>query len=112
MVAQRGSGVAHRTEPKTKTERPGKERPRAEASKRKMNFSDKHALEKLPKQLAELDRKIADLQQRLSNPDLYARDPGKFSELSQSLARAQHEHAEGEQRWLELEMQREELESE
>jgi ATP-binding cassette subfamily F protein uup len=112
MVAQRGSGVAPRTEPKTKTERPGKERPRAEASKRKMNFSDKHALEKLPKQLAELDRKIADLQQRLSNPDLYARDPGKFSELSQSLARAQHEHAEGEQRWLELEMQREELESE
>jgi ABC transport system ATP-binding/permease protein len=112
MVAQRGSGVAHRTEPKTKTERPGKERPRAETSKRKMNFSDKHALEKLPKQLAELDRKIADLQQRLSNPDLYARDPGKFSELSQSLERAQHEHAEGEQRWLELEMQREELESE
>jgi ATP-binding cassette subfamily F protein uup len=77
-----------------------------------MNFSDKHALEKLPRHLAELDKKIAELQKQLSDSQLYARDPKKYSALSESLARAQHEHATGEERWLELEMLREELERE
>ncbi|MEI9888891.1 MAG: ABC transporter C-terminal domain-containing protein [Rhizomicrobium sp.] len=75
-----------------------------------MNFSDKHDLEKLPARLAALDKRIAELQAQLSAPDLYARDPKTFAALSQTLAEAQHEHATGEERWLELEMLREELE--
>ncbi|HTP77223.1 MAG TPA: ATP-binding cassette domain-containing protein [Rhizomicrobium sp.] len=112
MVAQRGAGVSPAPEAKGKAGKPAKERPRTGAPKRKMNFSDKHALEKLPKQLAELEKKIADIQHRLADAELYARDPAAFAALSQSLAEAQHEHAQGEERWLELEMLREELESE
>ena len=112
MVAQRGAGVSSAPEAKGKAGKSAKERPRTGAPKRKMNFSDKHALEKLPKQLAELEKKIADIQHRLADAELYARDPAAFAALSQSLAEAQHEHAQGEERWLELEMLREELESE
>jgi len=112
MVAQRGAGVSSAPEAKGKAGKSAKERPRTGAPKRKMNFSDKHALEKLPKQLAELEKRIADIQHRLADAELYARDPAAFAALSQSLAEAQHEHAQGEERWLELEMLREELESE
>jgi ATP-binding cassette subfamily F protein uup len=110
MVAQRGAGVAP-AEPLARAAAkiaPAKERP---ARPRKMNFSDKHALEKLPARLAELDREIAKLQEELSSPELYTRDPKKFATLSQKLADAQHAHAQSEERWLELEMLREEIEN-
>jgi ATP-binding cassette subfamily F protein uup len=110
MVAQRGAGVAA-PEPPAKTAAkalPAKER---SARPRKMNFSDKHALEKLPARLAELDKEIAELHAQLAAPDLYSRDPKQFGALSQRLADAQHEHAQGEERWLELEMLREEIEN-
>src|SRR3569832_1097335 len=62
MVAQRGSGVEARDARLEKTE-PAAAKPSRPAAppKRKMNFSDKHALEKLPGQLAALDHAIADL---------------------------------------------------
>jgi ATP-binding cassette subfamily F protein uup len=110
MVSQRGTGVEAREareKPEPATPRPS--RPAAPA-KRKMNFSDRHALEKLPAQLAALDKKIAGLHAQLTDADLYARDPKKFAALSQTLADAQHAHAQGEERWLELEMLREEIE--
>ncbi len=110
MVAQRGHGVDARA---ISVKAPGapKERRRAEPQKRKMNFTDKHDLEKLPARIAALEHQIADLQNQLSAPDLYARDAKKFAALSQSLAEAQHAHAKAEERWLELEMLREELEN-
>ncbi|HEY0301649.1 MAG TPA: ATP-binding cassette domain-containing protein [Rhizomicrobium sp.] len=109
MLAQRGRGVEAKAAARSEKSETPKERP-ARAQKRKMNFSDKHDLEKLPGRLAALEARIAELQRQLSAPDLYARDPKKFAALSQILADAQHEHAQGEERWLELEMLREELE--
>jgi ATP-binding cassette subfamily F protein uup len=112
MVAQRGGGVEARTESKPRAPRPATQRERrpTDAVRRKMNFSDKHELETLPKRLTELDRQMAKLHEQLSDAELYARDPKKFAALSQSLAQAQHEHALAEERWLELEMLREKLE--
>jgi len=110
MVAQRGTGVEARDTRAEKTEA-ATPKPARAAARRKMNFSDKHALEKLPHQLAVLEKQIAELQGQLSAPDLYTRDPKKFAALSQKLADAQHEHAKGEERWLELEMLREEIEN-
>jgi ATP-binding cassette subfamily F protein uup len=110
MVAQRGAGV-EAAEPRAKPAAkatPAKARP---ARPRKMNFSDKHALQTLPTRLAALDKEIAELHAQLSTPDLYARDPKRFAALSQKLADAQHEHAQCEERWLELEMLREEIEN-
>ncbi len=110
MLAQRGRGVEAKAGPAKSSE--SKERPRAAAApaKRKMNFSDKHDLEKLPGRLAALEKRIGELQTKLSAPGLYARDAKAFAALSAELAQAQHDLAAGEERWLELEMLREEIE--
>ncbi|MBL6853880.1 MAG: ATP-binding cassette domain-containing protein, partial [Alphaproteobacteria bacterium] len=112
MLAQRGVGVEAKEARAEKAE-PAASKPARPAApaKRKMNFSDKHALEKLPGQIAALEKQIAELHDQLSVPGLYAKDPRKFGSLSQELADAQHEHAKNEERWLELEMLREEIEN-
>ncbi len=108
MLAQRGAGVEAKEQAKAARE-PKEARPAPPPPKRKMNFSDKHDLEKLPARLAELEKQIAAFNAQLAQPDLYARDPKKFAALSQSVAEAQDAHAKGEERWLELEMLREEI---
>jgi ABC transport system ATP-binding/permease protein len=112
MLAQRGRGVEAKAETGDKDARveAPKERP-ARAQKRKMNFSDKHDLEKLPGRITALEKRVAELTAQLSAPDLYARDPKKFAALSAELTQAQHDHAAAEERWLELEMLREEIEN-
>jgi len=112
MVAQRGTGVEARPDVSAKQTREIAPRRTEVVAKSRMNFSDKHALQTLPKQLIELERQIAELGRQLSDPNLYAGDPQKFSALSQALAEAQQAHAAGEERWLELEMRREEVERE
>ncbi len=95
------SGAAPRNAPVPKLEGP--------ASPRKMSFKDRHALEKLPGQIASLQSEAARLRQVLANPDLYARDPKTFGATSAALAKAEADLAEAEERWLDLEMQRESL---
>jgi ATP-binding cassette subfamily F protein uup len=82
----------------------------APSRKRKLTFSDQHALKSLPAEIAGLEAKIAELQTQLSDGGLYARDPKRFTSLSADLAQAQNVLAECEHRWLELEMLREEIE--
>jgi ABC transport system ATP-binding/permease protein len=108
MLAQRGVGVEAKEQTRTARE-PKENRPPPQAQKRKMNFSDKHDLEKLPGRLAELETQIAVLNAKLAQPDLYSRDPKTFAALSQSVAEAQEAHASGEERWLALELLREEI---
>jgi ATP-binding cassette subfamily F protein uup len=114
MIAQRGSGVQARPPSREKQAKATvpKERRSNDPAKRAMNFSDKHELRTLPHKLTELDRQIFELQTQLADPTLFSRDPKKFAGLSQSLAEAQHEHAASEERWLQLEMLREDLERE
>jgi ATP-binding cassette subfamily F protein uup len=112
MVAQRGRGVETTAAAPARPARvrATTERNRGDTQKRKMNFSDKHALEQLPHRLSELHKQIAHLQQELSAPTLYGNDPKTFAALSQALAEAQHEHAVCEERWLELALLNEQLE--
>jgi ATP-binding cassette subfamily F protein uup len=74
-----------------------------------MSFKDRHALEKLPGRIADLQVEAGRLRQVLANPDLYAKDPKRFAATSAALGKAEAELAEAEERWLELEMQRESL---
>jgi ATP-binding cassette subfamily F protein uup len=53
---------------------------------------------------------IAKQQKLLDDPDLYAKDRKKFDAASAAIARAQEELAAAEDRWLELEVLREEIE--
>jgi ATP-binding cassette subfamily F protein uup len=77
---------------------------------RKLSFKDKHALETLPDRIAGLEREVARLQRVLSDPNLYARKPTAFAEAGAALEAAETALAAAEERWLALEMLREELE--
>ena len=81
----------------------------ARAATRKMAFKDKHALETLPAQMAATTAEIARLQRRLSDPNLYRKDPNAFRTLTDALSKAQAALAAAEERWLELEVMREEI---
>src|ERR1700675_3575154 len=79
-------------------------------SKRRLNFNEKHALETLPKTIAKLQAEIAKLQRFLDDPNLYAKDRKKFDATSAAIGKAQKDMEEAENRWLELEVLREEIE--
>ena len=78
--------------------------------KRRLNFNEKHALETLPKAIAKLQAEIAKQQRHLDDPDLYKKDRKKFDQASDALTKAQKELQEAEDKWLELEVLREEIE--
>jgi ABC transport system ATP-binding/permease protein len=111
MVFQRGRGVEARAvdkAPRTKVERAPTAAP--PSGKRKLTFNEQHDLKTLPRRMSEIGDKIAKLQKTLADPTLYARDPALFQASSSHLARLQEELAAAEDRWLSLEMLREELE--
>jgi ATP-binding cassette subfamily F protein uup len=108
MVAQRGGGVESAGAKKEKPSTP-KER-KAAPSRRKLSFNDKHALEKLPGEIDRLSALIAALHKELADPNLYARDPARVRDLTDKLTSAEAERTACEDRWLELEALREEIE--
>ena len=113
MLTQRGSDIAGRRLQKAKaaSEAKAASAPSASAapSKRKLSFNDQHALKTLPKEIAKLQARIAELQKKLDDPAFYARDAKAFATTTQDLATAQSHLATAEDRWLELEMLREEI---
>jgi ATP-binding cassette subfamily F protein uup len=76
-----------------------------------MNFSDSHALKTLPDKIAKTEVEMAGLEKKLADPALYTRDPASFTDISAKLAGLRAQKDADEERWLALEMQREELES-
>jgi ABC transport system ATP-binding/permease protein len=117
MLAQRGADLrrepAKAADDDTKEAKPAAGKSAATPSttpKRRLNFNEKHALETLPKTMAKLQTEIAKQQKVLDDPDLYARDRKTFDQASAAIATAQQELAAAEDRWLELEVLREEIE--
>jgi ATP-binding cassette subfamily F protein uup len=111
MLAQRGADLKREApKPVVEADRPPKPAAAASSGKRRLTFNEKHALETLPKSIAKLQAEIATQQQRLDDPDLYAKDRAAFDMISLALARAQTELQQAEDRWLELEILREEIE--
>ena len=108
MAAQRGGGV-EAPRPEKKKEAP-KERTKADAPRKKLSFNDKHALERLPGEIEHLTAEIEMLHRELADPALYAREPARVGALSERLQTAEAERAAAEDRWLELETLREEIE--
>ncbi|MXQ12596.1 ABC-F family ATP-binding cassette domain-containing protein [Microvirga makkahensis] len=113
MVAQRGQGVQARSvekeaKPRSAQSR-GADKPATHA-KRKLGFNEQHDLKMLPKRMEDLEAKIAKVQEILADPDLYSRDPARFQKAMDALTLLQGELHAAEERWLELEMLREELE--
>ena len=115
MVAQRGAGVAARRVEGAAAADPMREAKVVNAGtmrapREKLSFKDKHALDTLPKTIAQLDGKKAKLKTILDDSGLYARDPAGFAKASEALAGIEAEMAAAEDSWLELEMRREAME--
>ena len=82
----------------------------APATKRKLSFKDKHALETLPKDIAALENKKSQLAAVLDDPNLYTRDRTRFAQASEAMAEVEQKLAAAEEQWLELELLRSEIE--
>ena len=112
MLVQRGADLARRA-PKP----PARKAPRQASSptatprvaKRRLAFKDKHALETLPETIATLQSEASALQATLEQPGFYARDRVGFEQATAALGDVQRKIAAAENRWLELEILREEI---
>lgn len=116
MAGQRGGGVKLTQSAVPKAAKSGlpKATPADKANalqpKRKMTFKDRHALETLPTTIAKLESEIADISAKAADPNLFARDRKTFDSLTARLAAAQQALTDAEDRWLELEALRQEIE--
>ncbi|MGF1629678.1 MAG: ABC-F family ATP-binding cassette domain-containing protein [Kiloniellaceae bacterium] len=77
----------------------------------KLSYKDQRELDSLPARIDALSAEAAALEARLADPSLYKKDPAGFAELTRALAARRGEVAAAEERWLELEAEREALES-
>jgi ATP-binding cassette subfamily F protein uup len=115
MVTQRGYGVvaptaAAKAKGGKQAALPQTTTASGTATKQKLSFKQKHALEQLPKDMAKLEAEIGKLNATLADPALYAKDPKKFAATSDALTKAQGALGKAEDEWLELEALREEIE--
>jgi len=112
MLAQRGRGVGAKVRAVEKAPAPAKpaaaQAAAASASKRKLSFNEKHALETLPAKIEALQAEAAKLNTAVAG-DLYTRDPKLFAKATTRLEEVSRAISEAEERWLELEMLREEI---
>lgn len=76
----------------------------AATSKQKtgLSFTEKHRLEELPAEIDRLTAEIAKLEELMSDPDLFTREPVKFKKASEALVTRQTALAAAEDLWLEL----------
>ena len=112
MVAQRGAGVNARDLKVVERERSVAiaQAPKPQA-KRKLSFKEKYALEILPAKMKALQDELDKLSAKLSDANLFTRDPKGFEKIMHRLQAAQAEKHTAEEQWLELEVMREELEA-
>lgn len=68
-----------------------------------LSYTEKHRLEKLPTIIDRLEAEIAKLEEFMSDPDLYTREPLKFQKATDALVERQNALAAAEEEWLMLE---------
>ncbi|MCL6740971.1 ATP-binding cassette domain-containing protein [Sphingomonas sp. RB56-2] len=93
--------VDHRRPGKAKAELQGAApAPRVAASK--LSYKDQRDLDRLPGEIERLEAAIAADELTLHDPDLFSRDPNKFAELTERIARHRTDIEAAELRWLEV----------
>jgi len=68
----------------------------------KLSYKDQRDYDLLPERIDELEGEIARDEDILADPDLYARDPERFAQLTAAIDRGRAERDAAEERWLEL----------
>jgi len=113
MLAQRKGAAEERRKAEKAAEKPKSQEAAAavpSASKGKLSYKQKFALENLPKEMAEAEAEIAKREQKMADPNLFTKDPATFSRLASEMEKLRESLTKMEEEWLELEMLREELE--
>lgn len=87
---------------------PSKSAEPARPRKPKLSFKDQHRLDTLPDEIARLEAEIAKLEELLSDPDLFTREPTKFAKATEGLSTRQTALAKAEEDWLDLAQKAEE----
>jgi len=68
----------------------------------KLTYKDQRDYDRLPGEIERLEGEVAADEEKLSDPDLYTRDPEHFAELTERIARNRAEIEAAEFRWLEV----------
>ena len=68
-----------------------------------LSYTEKHRLEKLPAIIERLEAEIAKLEQFMSDPDLFNKEPLKWQKATEALVERQSALNEAEEEWLTLE---------
>ena len=68
----------------------------------KLSYKDQRDLDRLPGEIERMEREIAADEESLHDPDLFARDPARFAELTERIAHNRAEVEAAELRWLEV----------
>lgn len=111
MLTQRGdvAKAQKKIDDKAKKDqlKPARDKPKSAA---KMSYKDKYALETLPNEIEALEADIVALTAEMGDPKLFIAKPERFADVTKLIADKQAARDDKEQRWLELEMIREEIE--
>jgi ABC transport system ATP-binding/permease protein len=76
--------------------------PRPSQGSKKLSYKDQRDYDRLPGEIERLQGKVAADEAALCDPDLYSRDPVRFAELTERIARNRAEIEAAEYRWLEV----------
>jgi ABC transport system ATP-binding/permease protein len=111
MVAQRGYGLSGPSrQAARKAEKAAPNKPDRAVPKRKLSFNESRALSILPEKIEHLRRELATLERALADASLHERDPQGFRRTTGAYAAKRSELEKAEHDWLELEILREEVE--
>lgn len=94
--AEKKNAPSAAKEPPKKENRP--ERPKAV----RLSYKDKRALDMLPDEIAGLERQIRTMEEKLADPDFYAKSPAEFEQTAAALEQSKTLLDEKETQWLEL----------
>ena len=111
MVAQRGRGLTGPlTAPVEAREKPDRRPADRAGPKRKLGFNEKRALETLPQRIENLRSDLYALERKLADADFAVREPNGFVDATKKYAELRESLVSAENDWLGLEILREELE--
>ncbi|WP_306044798.1 ABC-F family ATP-binding cassette domain-containing protein [Nioella sp. MMSF_3534] len=99
------------TAPTREAEKPGRPKAPASAPREKpagktgggLSYTESHRLKELPGLIERLEAEIAKLEELMSDPELFTREPVKFRKASEALAERQAKLSAAEDEWLMLE---------
>lgn len=100
--SQRGADLPL-AEKKSKAKKNTAQAASADAKTQGLTYTETHRLNELPKVIARLEAEIAKLEDFMSDPDLFSREPLKFSKATDALVERHNKLSDAEEEWMKLE---------